>query len=250
MTAIDVADLMMRGRSDTEIAMTLSTQREFDRASALKKGQTDGQIIQYLVTKPVNLPENLPAVDRNNRSEKHADDGDKQFRQSNYGRAAKEYSLAIAYSDKSVRPYQSRAEAYMQHMKTVLFPSSSSSTNGDKMGRDRSKALLCHAIHFDYAKANDMNRRNLAAINADIYLLAEKMKKDDTNYELKSSDSKVAPHLTATPYHDKSTQQSIDMARWRRFQRLKKDAIRNGVSIKTAMRDYEQLCQATSRPAR
>jgi hypothetical protein len=247
MTAIDAADLMMRGRSDAEIASTLSSQRDFDRAAALKKGQTDGQIINYLVTKPVSLP----PMDGDNQSKKHADEGDKQFRQSDYGRAAKEYSLAIAFSDKSLAPYQSRGQVYMQYLKTVLLPAAGKiPAVGDKRDPDRSKALLCHAIRFDYAKAKDMNRRNLEAINADIYLLAGKMKRDDTNYELKSSDSKVAPHLTVTPYHDKSTQQSIDMARWRRFQRLKKDTIRTGDSIRAAMRDYDLVCQAATRPAR
>ena len=130
MTAIDVSDRLSRGDSNAEIATLLSYQKDFDRASALKKGQTDEQIIKYLITKT----ENLPPVQGVDRAKQHENEGDKQFRASNYNRAAKEYSLSIAYSDKSFRPYQSRADSYMQYLKTVLIPATKSGASGEKRG--------------------------------------------------------------------------------------------------------------------
>jgi hypothetical protein len=130
----------------------------------------------------------------------------------------------------------------MQYLKTVLLPATkSSSANGKTVFRDRSRALLCHAIHFDYAKANDINNKYLAAINADLYMLRDNMKKDTTNYD---SESKV------TPGHTKETRQSLEMIRLRRLNHSKRDAIRTGVNIKAAIRDYELVCQTKSNPAR
>jgi hypothetical protein len=237
-TAIDVADLLNRGVSNAEIATLLSNQNGFDRASALKKGQTDEQIIKNLVT----TTKNLPPVEGVNRAKQREDEGDKQFRASNYSKAAKEYTLSIAYSDKSFKPYQSRADAYMQHLKIVLIPATkSSSANGKKGSHDRSKALLCHAIHFDYVKASDINKKYLAAINEDLYLQINNMKKGAKNYN---------PESKVTPYHTKETRESLEMIRLRRLNQSKKDAIRNGVNIKAAIRYYELVCQTKSNPAR
>jgi cytochrome c-type biogenesis protein CcmH/NrfF len=52
LTAIDVVDLMQRGSSDADIAKLLSDQSGYDRASALKKGNTDEQIIRSLIANP------------------------------------------------------------------------------------------------------------------------------------------------------------------------------------------------------
>ena len=177
-----------------------------------------------------------------NRAKQHESEGDKQFRASNYSKAAKEYTLSIAYSDKNFRTYQSRADTYMQYLKTVLIPAiKSSSADGKKVIHDRSRALLCHAIHFDYAKANDINNKYLAAINADLYMLRDNMKKDATIYD---SESKI------TPGHTKETRQTLEMIRLRRLNQSKRNAIRNGVNIKAAIRDYELVCQTKSNPAR
>ncbi len=236
-TAIDVADLLNRGVSNAEISTLLSNQKGFDRTSALKKGQTDEQIIKNLIT----TTKNLPPVEGVDRAKQHEDEGDKQFRASNYSKAAKEYSLSIAYSDKSFRPYQSRADAYMQYLKTILIPATKSSSANGEVFRDRSKALLCHAIHFDYAKAKDINNKHLEAINADLYLQIYNMKKGAKNYD---SESKI------TPGHAKETRESLEMIRLRRLNQSKKNAIRNGVNIQAAIRDYELVCQTKSNPAR
>jgi len=224
MTAIDASELITRGFSDAAIATLLSNRWGFDRDSALKKGRTDEQIIRDLVTKT----KELPPVGGVNRSKQHEDEGDKQFRDSHYGRAAKEYSLAIAYSGKSVKPYQLRADTYVRYLKTVLpAAANSKSFNGKQVLADRSRSLMCHAIHFDYAKASDLNKKYLAALNADIYLLAGKIKKDTANYEATGSDGRIAP-----------------MARLQHLERQKKVAIQTGTTIKKSIDDYKLFCAA------
>lgn len=224
MTAIDASDLITRGFSDAAIAVLLSNRWGFDRESAIKKGWTDEQIIRDLVTKT----KKLPPVGGVNRLKQHEDEGDKLFRNSNYGGAAKEYSLAIAYSEQSDKLYQLRAETYVQYLKTVLFPAAQSrSFSGKQAPRDRSRSLLCHAIRYDYATASDLNKKYLEALNADIYLLAERIKKDPANNESDGSTGRIAP-----------------MARFRHLERLKKDAIQTGVKIRKSMDHYKPLCEA------
>ena len=93
-TAIEVADMLTRGVNYSRIATLLSYQRGFDRGSALKKGETDEQITKYLITKT----RNIPAMAGGNESKLHEYEGDKQYREFQYGKAAKEYTLAIEYS--------------------------------------------------------------------------------------------------------------------------------------------------------
>ena len=238
MTAIDVSDMLSRGDSNAEIATLLSNQKGFDRASALKKGQTDEQIIKYLITKTGSLR----PVAGVNMSKQHENEGNKQFRESRYGKAAKEYTLAIEYSRQNPEPYKLRADAYKQYLKTNLIAAAKSGS--DKARRalfDQSKALLCHAIQFDYAKANDLNQKALAAINADTYLLSNKMNQDKTNYE---------PESNVTPYHIKSAEKTHDSRRLRNLYQSQRAAIQAGANIKAAIQDYELVCQTRSNPAR
>jgi hypothetical protein len=237
MTAIDVSDLLNRGLSNAEIATLLSNEKGFDRASALKKGETDEQIIKYLITKT----RNLPAVAGVKKSNQHENEGGKQYRESHYGKAAKEYTLAIEYSRENPEPYKLRADAYKRYLKTDLIAAAKSADNAKRVRFDQSKALLCHAIQFDYTKANALNQKALAAINADTYLLSNQMNRDITNYE---------PDSNVTPYHIKSAQKTHDSRRLRNLYRSQRAAIQAGVNIKAAIQDYELVCQTKSNPAR
>jgi hypothetical protein len=236
MTAIDVSDMLSRGDSNAEIATLLSNQKGFDRASALKKGQTDEQIIKYLITKTGDIR----PVAGINMSKQHETEGNKQYRESRYGKAAKEYTLAIEYSEQNPVPYKLRADTYKQYLKTNLIAAAKSGADNAALV-DRSKALLCHAIQFDYTQAYDLNQKALDAINADTYLLSNKMNQDITNYE---QDSKV------TPYHIKSAERTHDQRRLRNLYQSQRAAIQAGVDIKAATKDYEAVCQTKSKPAR
>ena len=175
-------------------------------------------------------------------SKQHENEGDKQYRESQYGKAAKEYTLAIEYSGQNPAPYKLRADTYKQYLKTnIITAAKSGSDNAKSAHMDRSKALLCYAIQFDYTQAYDLNQKALAAINADTYLLSNKMNQDITNYE---QDSKV------TPYHIKSAEKTHDERRLRNLYQSQRAAIQAGNSIKAAMKDYEVLCQTKSNPSR
>jgi hypothetical protein len=232
MTAIDVTDLLSRGVGNAEIATLLSKQRGFDRASALKKGETDEQMIKYLITKT----RSLPAMAGVNKSKLHGYEGDKQYRASQYSKAAKEYTLAIEYLGEDPELYKLRADVYKQYLKTNLTAAATSgSDKATQVYFDQSKALLCHAIQFDYARANDLNQKALAAIRKDSYFATITNNEQDSN---------------VTPYPIKSAQKSHELRRLRYMyetKRAEKDAIQADANIKAAIQDYELVCKTKSK---
>jgi hypothetical protein len=240
MTAIDAAESLNRGVSNAEIATLLSSQKGFDRASALKKGQTDEQIIKYLITKTGTL---RPAAGAN-MSKQHENEGDKLYRESHYGKAAKEYTLAIEYSGENPELYKLRADVYKQYLKTDLIAAAKSDPGKAKRDlSDQSKALLCHAIQFDYTRADDLNQKALAAIIRDTYLAIIK-------YAYFAPITNEEQDIKVTPYPIKSAQKSHELRRLRYMyetKRAEKDAIQADANIKAAIQDYELVCKTKSK---
>jgi hypothetical protein len=184
LTAIDVVDLMQRGSSDAEIAKLLSDQSGYDRASALKNGSTDEQIIKSLIAIPAKK-----TVD-DKESMKHKTEGDINFSKSHYDKAAKEYTLTIKYSEDKYEPYKLRADTYKQYLKTKLSPVSGSSSDKTRQDLyDKSKRLLCDSIYSDYSEAIRLNDKTVSDIVLELNVLKNKMSKKTIIYE---EDSKVA----------------------------------------------------------
>jgi hypothetical protein len=100
---------------------------------------------------------------------------------------------------------------------------------------EKSKTLLCHASRFDYAQADDLNNKTLAAVRSDIFLLTDKMKKDKIDYD---------PEGNVNPYHIKSAQRTLEMRRLRGLYQSQRAAIQAGTDIKATLRDYEVVCGA------
>ena len=234
LTAIDVVDLMQRGSSDADIAKLLSDQSGYDRASALKKGKTDEQIIKSLIANPTKK-----TID-SKVSVKHKIEGDKYYRESQYDKAAKEYTLAIQYSDNKYEPYKLRADTYKQYLKTKLSPVSGSST--EKGRQDlfyQSKRLLCSSIYEDYSEAIRLNDKTVSDIVLELNVLKNKMSKQTIIYE---EDSKVA----ASRY--RGGQNIHDTRRLQRLYQLHiaaqtaNKAIRK--TIDEAISDYKLVCEA------
>ena len=169
----------------------------------------------------------------------HENEGDKQYRAFQYGKAAKEYTLAIEYAGENSGLYKLRADVYMQYLKTNLTAAAKGgSTEAKRAIFDQSKALLCHAIQFDYARADDLNQKALAAIIKDTLAASTTINERDSD---------------VTPYPIKSAQKAHELRRLRYMsesKRAEKDAIQADANIKAAIRDYEIVCQTKSNPAR
>jgi hypothetical protein len=234
LTAIDVVDLMQRGSSDAEIAKLLSDQRGFDRASAHKNGSTDGQIIKSLIADPTKkTPDDKESM-------KHKNEGDINFSKSQYNKAAKEYTLAIQYSDNKYEPYKLRADTYKQYLKTQLNPVSGSSSEKRRQDLfDQSRGLLCSSIYADYSEAIRLNDKTVSDIILELNALKYKMSKQTIVYE---ENSKVV----ASRY--RGGQNIHDM---RRLQILYQSHIAAQKANKTirktideAVSDYKAVCEA------
>jgi hypothetical protein len=208
LTAIDVVDLMQRGSSDADIAKLFSDQP--------KKTIDDKESMQ------------------------HKMEGDKYYRESQYGKAAKGYTLAIKYSDDKYEPYKLRADTYKQYLKTKLNPVSGSDADKTRQDLlDKSKRLLCNSIYADYSDAIKINDKTVSDIVLELNVLKNKMSKKIIIYE---KDSKVV----ASRY--KGSQNIHDMRRLEKLYqtypaaRKANKAIRE--TIDEAMSDYKLVCEA------
>lgn len=230
LTAIDVADLIKRGSSDTDIAELLSSQRGFDRVSARNKGRTDEQIIAYLLTS-TKESENL--FDKN-KSIRHKADGDKYSVKAQYKKAAKEYSLAIMYSKEDYAPHKLRGDTYKQYLTTAFPPlPGSGSDEAKNILLNKARALLCKSIYSDYRKSieiiHDTIQKNISDINAIKFRMEQKARNTE-------SDSKASPSRSRT------AQDIKDMRQLRVIFNLQRVASQAQIKMKKAMSDYKFVC--------
>jgi hypothetical protein len=230
-TAIDVADLINRGSSDADIAELLSSQRGFDRASARNKGKTDEQIITYLITN-TKIFENL--TDKN-KSIKHKTDGDKYSLEAQYKKAAKEYSLAIAYSKGDYTPHKLRGDAYRQYLTTEFSSSPGSSSDEAKnILLKKTRTLLCKSIYSDYRKSieiiDEVIRKNIADIN----MIKFRMEQRIPNYE---TNDKASPSRSRTAQDIKNMRQFNTLSQVQRVANQAKNKMEKAVS------DYKLVCE-------
>jgi hypothetical protein len=227
LTAIGVVDLMQRGSSDADIAKLLSDQRGYDRVSALKRGNSDEQIIKYLMA---ITTKNI--ID-DNKSLQHKMEGDKYYREPQYDKAAKEYTLAIKYSDDKYEPYKLRADTYKQYLKTKLNPVGSDSNKTRQGLVDKSRTLMCYAIYADYTKATKINDKTLSDIILEFNVLKNRMASEKMDYDT---------DINVLPYYYKSAQKVYSMRRFRGIRQSRVTASIADADIKKALSDYKLVC--------
>jgi hypothetical protein len=229
-TAIDVVALIMGGSGDADIAKSLSTQRGFDRESALNKGATDEQIIRYLIIHR-NPAESI--IDNNKFIVRKAE-GDKHHNQKQYDKAAKEYTLAAKYSPVKYEPYKLRADAYKQYLLAELSLAPESSPEKARQELiDKSRMHLCNAIYSDYAKARSLNDKALQDTLVELNVIRNRMGSPEGPYDTK---------LNVDPTYRKTAQYKLDMIKMRPLENQIRAYKHNDRGITEAMSDYKSIC--------
>jgi hypothetical protein len=229
-TAIDVAEWILSGSSEVDIAGRLSSRRGFDRAAALNKGKTDAQIIAYLIAGG-GTSEN-PA-DRN-QGVRHKANGDRYFQEGQPKKAAQEYSLAAAYSQGDYAPYKSRGDVYRQYLVANLAPSPGGAADEAQNALlDKTRKFLCRSVYVDYKKAAEMIdetiRKNIAAINA----MKFRMEQKAPNYDKESQ---------ASPTRSRTAQEIRDMRQMKTLSQTQVMANQAQIKMKNAVADYKLAC--------
>ena len=239
-TAVDVAELWNAGRSDADIATSLSAQRGYDRQAALKKGLTDEQIVEHLIVNPTDPSSQQADV---GKSGQHKAAGDKYSRESQYGKAATEYTRAIEFSRDSHELYLMRAESYRQYLKTTLNPAIQSNPDKARQGSmGKSRALLCHALYADYETAARIS----------------KQKKADSYAELKAMQANLGPSAPSDQANDnialyhKRAARNIQGTRQMqtKYYEARKNAERPGFTMEQVMKDYKGVCDGADSATR
>ena len=230
-SAIDVADLLKSGSSDAEIAKVLSGKQGFDREAALKKGQSDQQIINYLITGTVDPGTKTD----NNKSIRHKFEGDKYLKESKYGKAAAEYTLAIMNSKDNQALYKLRGDSYKQYLVSKLPVSSvSGKDETNQASLAGARKFLCGAIHSDYRKALEINKTVIEKNNSSIKVLENQMTKKDLG-NVERSD--------VAPYHKRAAGNIHGMREMDRLYRSQRSANHFNLSVKKAMSEYKSACR-------
>lgn len=229
-TAIDVAEWIFSGSSDTDIAARLSSRRGFDRTAALNKGKTDGQVIAYLI----NGPGKSETPADKNKSVRHKADGDRYLLEGQYKKAAKEYSSAIAYSQGDYTPHKLRGDAYKHYLKAEFSPATGGTADEGKNALlDKTRKFLCQSIYADYKIASEIVdeaiRRNIAEINA----IKFRMEQRAPNYETEGQ---------ASPTRSRTAQDIKDMRHLRALSQMQGVANQAQVKMKNAVADYKLVC--------
>ncbi len=230
LTAIDVALLMMGGSADADISKSLAGQSGFDRETVLAKGNSDEQIIRYLVI----YKNPYDSVGDPNQFLIRKAEGDKYYQKKEYEKAAKEYTLAARYSTDKYEPYKLRADSYKQYLLTKLNPQAEASSDKAKQDLiDRSRTLLCHAIGADYAKARSLNNKALSDTVVQLNALRSRMASKEGQYD--------AP-LKVDPTYLKSARQKKDMRQARVWENQVRACKHNDTVIAGAMSDSKLSC--------
>jgi len=225
LTAIDVVDLLNSGSSEADIAKTLSGQGNFDRKGATGKGKTDKQIINYLITGPINPGSSID----NSKSTPHKFEGDKYFKESKYDKAATEYTLAIKKSKDNQALYKLRGDSYRQYLLSK-FPASGSTKDEIK---HTSRILLCGAMYSDYKKALDINNKAIQNNNSSIKLL---------EYQMSNKELAIVNKSDVAPYHNRAAGNILGMREMDRLYRLQRSANHFNLNIKKAISNYKLVC--------
>jgi hypothetical protein len=231
LTAIDVAVLMESGSSDEEISKLLSRQRGFDRESALKKGKTDRQIIKDLITDPADKGTPVDA----NKLLLHKIQGDKDYRDAKYDKAAIEYTLAIMHSQDNHELYKLRGDSYKQYFMTRLSAASGvDAAKSPQTPLDRKRALLCCAITSDYTKAMKINsdniHKNTLVLKVCCDEIANKTQTDEVTKEVVPTRKRAGGNIKR-------------MLQMRELNNVLRVAKQDDINLKKAIDEHKVYCQ-------
>lgn len=238
LTAIDVINLMNDGANNADIAKALSLQWGFDREAALGKGVTDEMIIKYLIG---NRKSGKNIAD-DNKSRQHKSAGDQYAKESQYNKAAKEFTLAIMYSEGRYAPYLWRADVYKKLLNSRVEPATGIDSGAARRPlSNQSRIFLCDAAYSDIATARKINSKNLTKIVSEIQTLATRLNEQDRTYP---ADSKVAPsrYVGGRNIHD-----------MRKLDKLYQSQIiarQASVEIGMTLSDYKSVCEMKEDAAR
>lgn len=238
LTAIDVADLISSGTGDSDIAKALSLQWGFDRQAALKKGNTDEQIIKYLITKGKSAKKSID----DKKAQQLNSQGDIFYKASQFEKAAKEYTRAINCSENKYGPYKFRADAYKQVLTAKWNPALQSNASEARQPLfDKSRTLLCYATYSDYATARKINDNFLAKASSEITVLKARLEEQRMKYQVNRKDT-LSREIRA--------RNVLDVRQLTYLSRLQEDVIQANITIDKAISDYKLICQTKEDMAR
>jgi len=230
LTAIDVADQLKKGSSVEDIAKAVAEQRRYDRESALKKGKTDLQIINYLITETWYSKD----VPDKNKSIRSKFEGDANFRKAAFDKAAADYTVAIRNVRDKYDLYKSRGDSYRQYLKAGMsVPPEKGTDGGAGSTGDTGKMLVCSAVASDYGTSLKLNDGVIRKIDANIKALNEKMSKKDL---ANTADAKVAPHYGRAAGNIQGMRQMDVLYRSRVFAR------QTDITLKKSLAEIKSLC--------
>lgn len=229
-TAIDVAEWIFNGFSETDIAERLSARQGFDRAAALAKGKTDGQIIAYLANgagKSANPPDK-------NKAARHKADGDRFTQESQYKKAAGEYSLAMAHSQGDYAPYKARGDVYKQYLQAGFSPAPRSNADEARNALvDKIRKFLCQSIYSDYKKSVEIIDEAIHKSIADMNAIKFRMEQKAPNYETEGQ---------ASPIRSRTAQEIRDMRQMKIWSQIQVRAKQAQAKMKNAIAEYNLVC--------
>jgi hypothetical protein len=230
MSAIEVAGLINKGKSDSEVAILLSKQFGFDREAALKKGDTDRQIILKLLS---GTDAAVKKLDKN-QSITHKFDGDKLYRESRFEKAAKEYSLAINASADSASLFKSRGDSYKNYLTGAAPTASKAPKNAplDELSKP-SREVLCNSIYSDYKNAIKANNVTLRDIESKLIILNDNMTNRRTADLVKGE---------VAPFHYRAAGNIHGMREMDSLYRTQRTAKQTEIGIRKSIGEFKQVC--------
>jgi hypothetical protein len=166
-----------------------------------------------------------------NNSIRHKFEADRLYKESQYNKAATEYTLAIVTSEDNVALYKSRGDSYRQYLATKKPASFMDEAQRDQL--DRSRKILCSSIYSDYKNAIKKNKETLQGLESRMIVLKADMSSKKMPDQSKSN---------VAPYHYRAAGNIQGMREMDRLYRSQRAATRNEIDLKKAMGEYKQVC--------
>lgn len=227
LSAFDVATLRESGFSDADIAKLLAEQRGVNKDFAPIKGKPDQQVIYYLLTyaKPKGKVPDL------GKTVTHKAQGATALKEGLYEKAAKEFSLAINFSDNDYEPYKSRADSYMQFLeaKPLAAPVTTTAEKKPAVSKEM-KSLLCNCIYNDNHFASLLNNKEVQSGIFEMDRLRDRMQ------ELRDNPD------PSVDYKRKSYENILNMRLLQQVYYRQREAYQAGVNIRKAQTEYNTVC--------
>jgi hypothetical protein len=229
-SAIEVAGLINKGKSDSDVAIILARQFGFDRETALKTGTSDRQIILKLLS---GTDAAVKKLDKN-QSITHKFDGDKLYRESKFEKAAREYTLAINASKDSAPLFKSRGDSYKNYLAGAAPATSKGPKNAPQIELSKpSREILCNSIYSDYKNAIKANNVTLRDIESKLIILNDNMTNRRTADLVKGE---------VAPFHYRAAGNIHGMREMDSLYRAQRAAKQTEMGIRKSIGEFRQVC--------